>query len=258
MSRSSAILVEHGQCSHRDDDGKRCRSRRYTRTTEAMRKRPGYCRKHEPDYLQGVDMKERIAEFVAQVQPDPVTGCWYWRGSTTGNRRGRFKAGGITWLPYRFAFAAFFGGHKNGTELSHLCGGGGPGNGRGSCCNPAHLLPTGKTLHRRYKPSISRVNLEVASRDDGFFAAFCEENGLPVGWCSRLPESLPATSPATPSEVPDTNDTAVYPTVSLVVSRRDAADRPSANRVRRRRPVPPGRPGRPSRFCASGPSVASA
>lgn len=245
MSASSAILVEHGQCSHRDDDGKRCRSRRYTRTTQASRKQPGYCRRHEPDYFATVDLSERINTFIADVVPDHTTGCWYWRGSTTGNKRGKFKAGGITWLPYRFAYVAFFGGHKNRAELSHLCGGGDPGNGRGSCCNPAHLLPTGKTLHKRYKPTISRVNIEVSEHSESAYAAFCEARGLPIGWCSRLPEPWPAAAreavvPAEPPRKQNTNDTEVYPRVSLHVSQRDKAARVPVGRIIRRRGVPPG------------------
>lgn len=195
-------------------------------------------------------MQERFAAFVSSVVPDSVTGCWYWRGSTTGNARGRFKAGGIAWLPYRFAYVALFGGHKNGLELSHLCGGGNAGNGRGSCCNPAHLLPTGKTLHKRYNPTIARVNIEVERHSKLAFAAFCERHSLPVGWCSRLPESWPDTVlepvvPLEPQEQLIANDTAVYPTGSLHVPRRDRGRRSVIRRRLHRVPIPPGTVGPP-------------
>lgn len=175
-----------GQCSFVSEDGRRCRARRYTRTRRQWRASDGFCRVHEPEYFRRLSVEaqaERLSAFVEQVEDDAVSGCWFWRGEVTAkNTRGRFYAGGIQWLPHRFAYAALVGGTPNSSELNHLCGHGGATADRGPCVNPAHLLPMTKAANRDYVPSLVKINRNVAGFAGTEFEAFCQQHDLLLGW----------------------------------------------------------------------------
>lgn len=75
-----------------------------------------------------------IERFWAYVEPEPMSGCWLWIGST---RRGYGYIGaggreGRNLRAHRFAYTYYRGEIPAGLELDHLCR-------VRSCVNPAHL-----------------------------------------------------------------------------------------------------------------------
>lgn len=104
-----------------------------------------YCRSHEDRYL--TDNPDRTASAIAylgQAIIDLGNGCWEYVGADNrdyGTIRPQVWCDGIRWYVARFLYIRFFGPHKGGLELHHLCG-------RGTCVNPAHLRPLGPVTNK--------------------------------------------------------------------------------------------------------------
>ncbi len=67
----------------------------------------------------------------ANIETDPITGCWVWQRSTTGGY-GRVRSNGRLGLVHRVAYRLWVGEPIDGMQIDHLCR-------NRACCNPAHL-----------------------------------------------------------------------------------------------------------------------
>lgn len=63
---------------------------------------------------------------------DPITQCWNWNKSVTGEGYGQFKKDKKYWTTHRYVFTQINGDIPNGKVIRHICH-----NRR--CCNPNHL-----------------------------------------------------------------------------------------------------------------------
>ncbi len=145
----------YGCCSARwiDSDGKqhRCGSLRSTNTRGRSRKKLGYCRRHEAEFLS--DAGERLVanaleRVSALITIRPETGCWIIPEQSNWTTRRLFRCGGKQWTSYRLMFVHFFGGHENGLELAHDCH-------QRLCCNPLHLTPVRPRINRAAEHDLS-------------------------------------------------------------------------------------------------------
>lgn len=137
---SKQMRKKYGTCSYRErrENGTldNCTSLRATNTRGESRKKKGYCRKHESEFLKaaGETGRARALDRIAQIITVKAdTGCWE-TPPVKGETRGRIKCGGKQFYSYRFTFIAFYGGHDNHRELSHDCD-------NSLCCNPMHITP---------------------------------------------------------------------------------------------------------------------
>lgn len=86
----------------------------------------------------GMQLTKRspIVRFLLKVQVNPITGCWLWQGSKSGNGRGggygRFTVSGQTVAAHRWSYATFTGRIIKGRHIDHLCA-------NRACVNPDHL-----------------------------------------------------------------------------------------------------------------------
>lgn len=193
----------YGRCDFKDANGSRCRSHRFTRRGGLYASLPGFCRQHEGSYFTSVDaqvLSNALDRFGAQLAPDWRTGCWHWTGGPAEGR-GQFQFNKMRFLPYRFSYGVFFGGHRNGFELSHLCDAGGPTDGRGTCANPLHVAPSTHRANVNYSFDQRVLNRHVEGHGDSDAAAWAVLNNLPVGlhrekyldvkiYRTRAPESV--------------------------------------------------------------------
>lgn len=117
-----------------------CRnSRQWNRQSET---RPGYCRKHEREYLvthpRLTAGLERLANRVVLVD-----GCLEYLTGESERERGEFSFGPrANWLPYRFVYTALVEVVPASKELDHLCG-------ISRCVNPFHLDPVSPQENKR-------------------------------------------------------------------------------------------------------------
>ena len=86
-------------------------------------------------------------KVMESVKVDPVTGCWEWQGSHSGNGRGgsypRMNLDGQTVAVHRVMFTNFFGYIPGKKQIDHVCR-------NRPCVNPNHLeLVTHKQNQRR-------------------------------------------------------------------------------------------------------------
>lgn len=104
-----------------------------------------YCRSHEDRYL--TDNSKGTASalaYLGQAIIDLGNKCWEYVGADNrdhGTDRPQVWCDGLRWYVARFLYVRFFGPHKGGLELHHLCG-------RGTCVNPAHLRPIGPVTNK--------------------------------------------------------------------------------------------------------------
>ena len=68
------------------------------------------------------------------VEPDPITGCWFWTGACLPNGYGAFRLERQTLGAHRVGYELFNGIIPPGLVLDHLCR-------VRSCVNPGHLEP---------------------------------------------------------------------------------------------------------------------
>lgn len=76
--------------------------------------------------------------ILAQITPEPNTGCWLWTASDNGRGYGRVYFGGVLSQAHRAVYELLRAPIPSGHELDHLC--------RVTfCVNPDHLEPV---IHR--------------------------------------------------------------------------------------------------------------
>jgi hypothetical protein len=76
-------------------------------------------------------LRERL---MAQVSPEPMSGCWLWIGPVNVGGYGKIGKGGASRLAHRVSYELLRGPIPEGMEMDHLC--------RVRCCvNPDHLEP---------------------------------------------------------------------------------------------------------------------
>ena len=173
----------YGTCSYDEwVDGKRinCTSLRDTNTRGKGRDKRGYCRRHESEYLAdaGILSVSKVLDRLAGIiTPDSFTGCWVTPPRKGGDGRSQIKCAGKNWTTYRLAYAAFFGGHAKGMELSHSCD-------KSLCCNPLHVIPMRPPKHRVLTNDEQATNLwriAQANREaPADLVKFAEAHGLPL------------------------------------------------------------------------------
>lgn len=108
--------------------------------------RPGYCRRHESDFLAGHPLLPAKLDYIANnvVERD---GCWKWlkdpEDDHPSNWRPRGKINlGYPWLPYRFVYVATVGMIPAPKGIDHLCG-------QGMCVLPVHMEPVSQAENNR-------------------------------------------------------------------------------------------------------------
>lgn len=173
----------YGTCSYRErrEDGTldNCTALRDTNTRGKGRKKKGYCRRHEDQYLRdvGADSAQRtLARLAGIITADNFTGCWI-TPARASDGRSHVSLGGRKWLTYRLTYAAFFGGHGKGMELSHSCD-------TSLCCNPLHVVPLKPRKHDVLTHDEQATNIwrvAQANREAPTeLVKFAEAHGLPL------------------------------------------------------------------------------
>lgn len=76
-----------------------------------------------------------VAEFYKEnkIEIDPITGCWKFLGSPTGQGYGRVRINGREWGLHRLFYTVYKGEIPNDKIVMHTCD-------NKLCCNPEHLI----------------------------------------------------------------------------------------------------------------------
>lgn len=163
--------------------------------------RQGYCRTHEhlllKEPLRTAEAAARTMDkFLAQITPsrtglDGLFGCWPWTGrrnkvtpAPNGELRpgyGLISIGNHDWLAHRYSYGIFFGGHRPGLTLDHVC--------RNSLCvRPDHLMPMTQRRNSELEHKRAIEDPEAVLRDLSKIPqmqlgdmAWAMLKGLPVG-----------------------------------------------------------------------------
>lgn len=173
----------YGTCSYDEwvgDKRDNCTSLRDTNTRGRGRQKRGYCRRHEDEYLKdaGAASVSKVLDRLAGIiTPNVFTGCWITPARKGGDGRSQIKCAGKNWTTYRLAYAAFFGGHAKGMELSHSCD-------ESLCCNPLHVIPMRPPKHRVLTNDEQATNIwriAQANREaPADLAQFAQTHALPL------------------------------------------------------------------------------
>ncbi len=177
--------VIYGPCSYRvrREDGTlyNCSSLRDSNTRGKGRKKRGFCRRHEDQYLKEARpgaVQGALDRLGGIITADSFTGCWLTpakKSSTNG--RAQIGCAGLTWTTYRLTYVHFFGPHAKGLELSHSCD-------NKLCCNPLHVIPMTKKKHEvltRDEQATNIWRVAQANREaSAELLAFAEAHDLPL------------------------------------------------------------------------------
>ncbi len=114
-----------------------------------------------------------LADFMARVMCEPMSGCWLWIGDATARGYGRFRRA----LAHRASFELFKGRIPDGLVVDHKC--------KTLCCvNPAHLeaVSQGENVRRgdaaKKKKDFCKNGHQLTQRRTGVGQRICLE-------CSR-------------------------------------------------------------------------
>lgn len=131
--RSRHRRKQPGLCSVRGCDGAVRLGKKRTRR---------YCRTHEDRYLSDAPQRRdgALTELAQRITFDNIGGinCWMIDGDIG---RPTIEVNGLRWVAVRFLWTVFYGPHRGGLELHHVCG-------NAWCVNPSHCWPTTGKLNR--------------------------------------------------------------------------------------------------------------
>lgn len=115
-----------GRCSVRGCDGL---------VILGKNRRIGYCRSHEDHYLSDAPQRRdgALHQLGQRITFDNVgpAHCWQVEGETG---RPDIEVDGLRWKSIRFLWVRFYGPHRGGLQLHHVCG-------NALCVNPSHCWP---------------------------------------------------------------------------------------------------------------------
>lgn len=135
----------------------RCRNRRQWNRQSATR--PGYCAKHEHEYLANHHKLDEGLDLLASVTTVGPNGCLTYMRAPWEHPRGSFSFGARSsqWLPYRFAYLAAVGPVPARKQLDHLCG-------NPLCVAVTHLEPVSpeKNVRRHQKRAEGEMDQDEA------------------------------------------------------------------------------------------------
>src|SRR3546814_10434391 len=112
------------------------------------------------------NIMERLFE---RVMPIPVTGCWIWEGSDSGNGYGKVSIGGRDCMFHRVVYELLVGPIPPDRVLDHRCR-------VRRCCNPDHLEPVTVRVNTHRGDAILRSEehtSELQSLMRISYAVFC-------------------------------------------------------------------------------------
>lgn len=133
-----------------------------------------YCRSHEDRYLADAPKRRdaALAELARRITHDDLGGIHCWMVDANVNRP-TVEVDGLRWVAVRLLWSMFYGPHRGGLELHHVCG-------HGWCLNPSHCWPV-----------TSKLNLEIEGTLDEYGGAGWLERFAPITedfdrWCRAV------------------------------------------------------------------------
>lgn len=173
--RMQSYRQQPGLCSVRGCDGPvhlgKKRSRRY-------------CRSHEDRYLTDAPKRRdgALAELAQRITFDNIgkLNCWMEAGELG---RATIEVNGLRWVAIRYLWTVFYGPHRGGLQLHHVCG-------NGWCLNPSHCEPTTGTMNQEIEDHLDEYGgekfLAHFAPITAEFDQWCRTNGLDHGMISRI------------------------------------------------------------------------
>lgn len=118
--------------------------------------------KARPKAYRPIREPQAILRLLANIDVDPVSGCWNWQGYTDRKGYGQMKFEGRAHWVHRVSHAAFNGGIPDGMTINHTCA-------NPSCCNPDHLetMTVAENSNERWRRTHEEQRAEPSSVGDG-------------------------------------------------------------------------------------------
>lgn len=109
----------------------------------------------------------RLRIFLANVMPEPNSGCWLWIGATKANGYGNCSDGERSRNAHRLSYELHVGEIPAGMVIRHRCD-------TPSCVNPDHLVPGTQRENIQDCIAKGRARRGVFAGEDGHFAKLTE------------------------------------------------------------------------------------
>lgn len=143
-----------------------------------------WCRSHEDRYLSDAPKRRdaALAELAQRIAFDNIgdINCWMVDGDLG---RPTIEVDGLRWVAVRFLWTAFYGSHRGGLQLHHVCG-------NGWCVNPSHCWPMTRKFNDEIEDHLDEYRGEdFVSRFAPITAEFdewCRANGLDHGMTTEI------------------------------------------------------------------------
>lgn len=145
-----------------------------------------WCRSHEDRYLtEDAEAVEKALAFIASKTDDGigVSGCWMFEGRTDRPDVKVFASPIMTWRITRLLWVYFYGPHRGGLELHHVCD-------TSWCVNPSHLWPVTRKFNKEVENHLdSYLGPQFLNRFapiTDVFDSWCRDNGIRHGMEDHL------------------------------------------------------------------------